>query len=442
MALNPNTNPTMSGRITAVDANYPYASSKDETSPGAGDGTPYFKARADDIFGFQQALLNASSIVPTGNAETILASQYVQVIQEIAAGRAVMYDESGAADVYVLDVRTNQQSPAAYFDGMGAVFRATNVNTGASTVDIDSLGVVDIKTSAGADPAAGDIPAGGLTTLRYDDANSWFELIDQASSGTQPTLFTIDGSVAASAMTLSLEPTTIDFRSSTLGSGAVDSIVVGSTISTVISSGSTGGSVSTEISKIILLAINNAGTAELAWVNISGGNNLDESTLISTTAEGGAGAADAANVIYSTTARSNVVFKVLGYVESTQATAGTWASAPTTIQSAGGQALTSLNSLGFSQTWQDLTGSRALATVYTNSTGGPITISFWGDNTGSVSSSGPTLDLDGVETFKNVIAQTTGAGNMAAGLFCIIPAGKTYEMNTVNADLTAWWELR
>ena len=84
MALNPSTNGVMSGRITAPDANYPFGSSKDETSAGAGDGTPYFKARADDIFGFQQALLTEASIVPNGNAETAISSQYLDSLRVLS----------------------------------------------------------------------------------------------------------------------------------------------------------------------------------------------------------------------------------------------------------------------------------------------------------------------------------------------------------------------
>ena len=88
MALNPSTNSTMAGRITAPDANYPYGSSKDETSAGAGDGTPYFKARADDIFGFQQWLLNQAGIVPSGNADNVNVSDYgdalIDIIQAVA----------------------------------------------------------------------------------------------------------------------------------------------------------------------------------------------------------------------------------------------------------------------------------------------------------------------------------------------------------------------
>lgn len=90
MALNPNTNPTMVGRITAPSAAYPYGSSKDETGPGAGDGTPYFKARADDIFGFQQWLLSKAGITPTGNADSVTASQYGQAVIQLSMG--VPYD--------------------------------------------------------------------------------------------------------------------------------------------------------------------------------------------------------------------------------------------------------------------------------------------------------------------------------------------------------------
>ncbi len=88
MALNPSTNGTMAGRITAASSSYPYGSAKDETTSGAGDGTPYFKARADDIFGMQQALLTLAGITPSGSADTVLSSQYVQAITIIARNYA------------------------------------------------------------------------------------------------------------------------------------------------------------------------------------------------------------------------------------------------------------------------------------------------------------------------------------------------------------------
>jgi hypothetical protein len=78
MALNYSTNPTFSGRITPADVNYPYGSSIDESAPGADDGTPYIKQRADDVLGFQQALLTEADIIPSGSSDTAIDSQYLR----------------------------------------------------------------------------------------------------------------------------------------------------------------------------------------------------------------------------------------------------------------------------------------------------------------------------------------------------------------------------
>lgn len=126
----------------------------------------------------------------------------------------------------------------------------------------------------------------------------------------------------------------IGFRNATLTNGQSSKVQVAAATSVAISAGSTGGSVSAEASRVWIAAINNAGTVELAWsVRRSGTSVLpvDEGNVISTTAEGGVGAADTAGTWYSTTARSNVPFTILGYFDSTQATAGTWASNPDNV---------------------------------------------------------------------------------------------------------------
>jgi hypothetical protein len=147
-------------------------------------------------------------------------------------------------------------------------------------------------------------------------------------------------------MTISASALTLDFRSTTLGSGTVTT-VSGTPANLVISSGSTLGTVSATQSRIVVIALNNAGTIELAAVNISGGNQLDETNLITTIAEGGLGAADSASVIYSTTARTSVAYRVIGFIDSTQATAGSWATAPSTIQGIGGMAQNAIPSLSY-----------------------------------------------------------------------------------------------
>lgn len=148
----------------------------------------------------------------------------------------------------------------------------------------------------------------------------------------------VSASVGSNALTISASALSLDFRSTTLGSGTVTR-VSGTPSNLVISSGSTLGTTSGAPSDIAVLAINNAGTIELAAVNLASARDLSETGVISTTAEGGAGGADSATVIYSTTARTNVAYRVIGILRSTQATAGTWATAPSLIQGVGGQYL-------------------------------------------------------------------------------------------------------
>jgi hypothetical protein len=103
---------------------------------------------------------------------------------------------------------------------------------------------------------------------------------------------------------------------------------VTSALSITVSSGSTLGTVSAQPQYVYVYALDNAGTVELA---VSGQRIFDEGSLQTTTAEGGAGNADSGNVLYSTTARSNVPIRFIGRVLSTQSTAGTWATTPSEV---------------------------------------------------------------------------------------------------------------
>jgi hypothetical protein len=149
----------------------------------------------------------------------------------------------------------------------------------------------------------------------------------------------LDATVASSAITFTLNPTALAFRSSTLTDGTVTVISLNSAISMVLSNGSSLGFTASQNGRIAVLALNNAGTVELAVCNANGQNNLNESALISTTAEGGVGAADSGNVIYSTTAKSNVAFRVVGYIDITPAALFAWTASPTLKQGAGGNSL-------------------------------------------------------------------------------------------------------
>lgn len=145
--------------------------------------------------------------------------------------------------------------------------------------------------------------------------------------------------VANSALTIALktnagtDPSATDkiracFRSSTITSGAFVLREISAALSMVVSSGSTLGQVSGQPSIIYVYLIDNAGTPELAVSH----KYFLEDELVSTTAEGQAGSADSAIVMYSSIARSNVSCRLIGYLINTQVTSGTWATAPSKIQ--------------------------------------------------------------------------------------------------------------
>lgn len=250
------------------------------------------------------------------------------------------------------------------------------------------------------------------------------------SSKIQP----ITASVAASALTTTLNPTALDFRSNALTSGTVNTRIIAAAISLIVPSTATLGTISAQQSRLALLAIDNAGTVELAIINIAGGNNLDETTLISTTAI--AAASNAANVIYSTTARAGVPFRVVGYIESTQAVAGTWATPPSTIQGMGGQALAVMSSFGFGQTQQVLTGSRSLGSTYYNPSNKPIFVEV----VINIAAGGAITFIKNGVTTQNIGNNTAVTTNYT--LVSIVFPGQSYSAVASGTPSYTWTETR
>lgn len=179
--------------------------------------------------------------------------------------------------------------------------------------------------------------------LTADSASSpglkWADAATAPSSSYEISNLGIATSVSGNALTIAIKQSDgstdpgagasavkVGMRSSTLTSGLYNQRSITTSLSMTISSGSTLGHTSGNSHNIYVYLIDNAGTLELAVSQVL----YKENELISTTAEGGAGAADSSSTIYSTTARSNVPFRVVGVLTSTQTTAGTWTAVPTT----------------------------------------------------------------------------------------------------------------
>ena len=367
----------------------------------------------------------------TANTNPIILNSLGQANIWLAPSSSYKFSVYTSADVLLYTV-DNITAPIDYLSLVTSLaspppIGSTAPNTGAFTTLAATTATIT-TVNATTITATGTITA---ETLTFEGGGS---MTKPSEAGIQ----SLTATVAANALTVTLNPTTLDFRSTTLTTGVPVSRVMSSAISIVVSSGSTLGTVSAVQSRIVVLALDNAGTVELAVVNISGGNDLTETGLISTTAEGGSGTADSASVIYSNTARTNVAYRVVGYVESTQATAGTWATTPSTVQGYGGQALASMSSLGYGQTWS--TQTRTSGTTYYNTTGKPIGVHGYFISTGG-SSLQSAVSINGAAAFD--FCQINGtAGTVSGTAFLIIPPSASYVFTDTGIASKVITELR
>ena len=87
------------------------------------------------------------------------------------------FTDSGIANAYLLTPVSPFKSPVSsgagegYFNGMIIRFRAGNANSGASTINVNSAGVKNLKKADGTDVATGDILTTRDVAFRYDGTN-------------------------------------------------------------------------------------------------------------------------------------------------------------------------------------------------------------------------------------------------------------------------------
>lgn len=280
---------------------------------------------------------------------------------------------------------------------------------------------ITAKTAAGS-----GVVVSGVVSIFGDATN-----IYSTSSASGPVYSdqqSISASVALNALTLGSAATTLDFRNPTITNGAPIPAVAVPALSLVVPSGATLGTVNGQSARLAWLVAYNGGTPVLCVNNMAGGVNLDESTLISPTTI--SGASNSASVIYSASSvTANSPFCLLGYGDISEATAGTWATAPTKLQGASWATMGAVGSFGFGQTYQLLTGSRTAGVTYYNTTGKPIDVYIY---TGSTSNSTPTVGGVALQPFS----AASGGTNC---LTFTVPPGASY---SVAGSWAQWYELR
>lgn len=276
----------------------------------------------------QRALGNFSGGTTTNASATLTAANVGQT-----------YTFTGSAPGQTLTL------PAASAIVNGGVITLINQASVGVTVSRAGSDTLNLNATTGAVSATTFLLAPGDTlVLSSNGTNAWNQV--GFSTPSESFIQPINATVSANALTLTLAQTKLDFRSPTLTSGAVNTRTVAAPISLTVPQGATLGTLNGIAARFVLLAIDNAGTIELAVVNIAGGNALDETGVISTTAI--SAAATAANVVYSTTARTNVPYRVVGFIDNTQTTAGTYVAAPSLVQGAGGLVFSALSGASLS----------------------------------------------------------------------------------------------
>lgn len=100
--------------------------------------------------------------------------------------------------------------------------------------------------------------------------------------------------------------------------------------------------------------------------------------------------------------------------------------------------------IGVGQVWTDVSGSRVIATNYTNTTGRPIQVSVRMTLTATTGSGSATLTIAGTTVATVTVGESNGASwnAMPQTLSAIIPAGAVYAVTGTNASIQGWSELR
>lgn len=120
--------------------------------------------------------------------------------------------DGGSTDTYAVTIK----GIASLTTGLMVNFKANTANTGAATLNVNSLGAITIKKLRDQDLATGDIEANQIVTLMYDGTN--FQMQSQVASS------------AASGVTSKVIASTRDM---TAGTGSVAYTGVGFTPSTI-----------------------------------------------------------------------------------------------------------------------------------------------------------------------------------------------------------------
>ncbi len=126
--------------------------------------TRHTRGRAEAIDSLAESIEDGFDLLPSLSA--------------LQHGTGLYLVDTGAADAYVV---TFGVAPT-YTAGLTVLMRAANANTGASTVNVNALGVKAIHRYDGSALSANDILAGHIVHLVYDATSGYFRIVGMHGS--------------------------------------------------------------------------------------------------------------------------------------------------------------------------------------------------------------------------------------------------------------------
>ena len=129
-------------------------------------------------------------------------------------------------------------------------------------------------------------------------------------------------------------PVIFSFRDTTIANGDPVIVTLTAALSFTIGSGNTMGCVSNQMCRLWILGFNNAGTVQLCAFNALSGTSVApiNEGVLQTSQSGTSGGSSAQLYYCNASAVTNKAARILGYVEISESTAGTWATGPTYVQ--------------------------------------------------------------------------------------------------------------
>lgn len=268
----------------------------------------------------------------------------------VAAFIATLLDDSTAGE-FVETLRGGLTAETTVVNDDEVIIRDTSATAGKRITVRNLMKVITELATETAPDAADEVAIYDASAATADKvtltvlAEAIRALIAAKSGAGGAENYALSASVAANALTMTLSgaaaalsatnKAAFTFRSATAGTGTPGTVDATADLSLIISSGSTLGATSGTPFRLWWAVVNDAGTLRLAVQNCSTATAIyaiGDDVLISSTAEGGAGAADSAGVWYTGAAVTNKAARILGYTEHSLTTAGTWDEVPDKIQ--------------------------------------------------------------------------------------------------------------